>query len=182
MQFDNILFAREWFSLLQEKEPQGANPIMVEISKFFSAFVAFNCLYTPLRECTTDDSKRIPETTAIKMLIEQELEKPRKNKRRFSLSQAYSKIPHSEKEITKGVSRYDVSFGEWTEEICDSTLKSVEKVFLRIYAVRCNLFHGMKLPYSDERDRKLVIESRYILEAFLEWCLDLDDSQTGGSK
>ena len=45
----------------------------------------------------------------------------------------------------------------------------IQMVFLRIYQVRCNLFHGVKDP-NDERDMKLVKTSADVLERFLWFC------------
>ena len=45
------------------------------------------------------------------------------------------------------------------------------KIFLRIYKIRCNLFHGDKSP-ADANDVARVSDSCVILESFLRWYVE----------
>lgn len=47
----------------------------------------------------------------------------------------------------------------------------VIKIFLRIYKIRCNLFHGDKSP-ADVNDVERVSDSCVILESFLRWYVE----------
>jgi len=53
----------------------------------------------------------------------------------------------------------------------DSDEWNLIKVFLRIYKIRCNLFHGDKTP-TDVNDVARVSDSCVVLESFLRWYLD----------
>lgn len=49
----------------------------------------------------------------------------------------------------------------------DGGVPSWEQTLRTIYAVRCNMFHGMKSP-QNFRDRNLILESDHILRTFIE--------------
>lgn len=53
----------------------------------------------------------------------------------------------------------------------DCKLLNVQKLFLNIYYVRCNLYHGSKAMYSD-RDKALVKESAKVLKYFLDYVIN----------
>ena len=58
--------------------------------------------------------------------------------------------------------------GQYGERVEENTIRLVE-IMVKIYRVRCNLFHGAKHP-SNERDRLLVETSNEILGRFLVEC------------
>jgi len=53
----------------------------------------------------------------------------------------------------------------------NSTEWDLIKVFLRIYKIRCNLFHGDK-RLTDKDDVARVSDSCVVLESFLRWYVD----------
>lgn len=54
----------------------------------------------------------------------------------------------------------------------DYGARRMKSLFLTMYQVRCNLFHGSKSPYN-ERDLQLVKSSAEILENYLKVCLPI---------
>lgn len=145
---NELNFVQGWFKRGQ-KEEAGS------IFQFFCYFIAFNCLY---EKNQGNDRKKIEQ------LVKNEI------------------IPHfSDKAssiLEEGAAFYNKPEACFRRErpvtklTKDSPLKDV---FLNIYQVRCNLFHGSK-AMDTSRDSTLVSTGANVLERFLKMWI----KQNGG--
>ena len=131
-------FVKEWIDRGDKEENY--------IFKFFCYFVAFNWLYNQ----ETDENK---EYERVKAYVEKKISKWDDYHPFLSLNQEWKWPVRDDK---KG----DVKSYIKNEE--DDTVK----LFLQIYQVRCNLFHGSKSMRTD-RNKVLVEDSCKILHDFL---------------
>jgi hypothetical protein len=172
MQFDNIQFAKGWFKSATETSFHSNDPVMQDVMRFFCAYVAFNSLYSAYRE-----TEKTPERTAVRKFVKCALQRIRiATGRNYSLRAAYETIPDFNREIRSGVKEYRLEDHEWHDETLFDHDSSEIVAFQRIYTIRCNLFHGMKAPHDDDRDRRLVVEGFYVLSHFLSVYLSLPES------
>lgn len=160
--FDNIQFARKWFSETKTRFPDDADPVLQELMRFFAAYVAFNALYATFKR---DDG--VSDRSAIRQF----LERTQRHFGNYSLKSAYQRMDWEHREIKEPVSIFDIHDSIFMDCYCEDIPDNTLRVFQRIHTIRCNLFHGMKDPYNpdEKRDLWLIMEGRTILEDFLEW-------------
>ncbi|GHU37694.1 hypothetical protein FACS1894105_10270 [Clostridia bacterium] len=138
-------FVRGWFD-------RGKNEERGSIFQFFCYFIAFNYLY---------DRYTKPDREKVKTLVKNEI---------------ISLFPVNK---ASAILKDDAAFYDEPERLnrgerAVNKLTSdalLEEVFLNIYQVRCNLFHGSK-AMDTQRDHRLVYTSAVTLEIFLEKWLD----------
>ena len=145
-------YALEWYKYGLEKKDDS-------IIKFMMHWIAFNWLYSEYRHFETSEKNAIREfcrehynelaefdafsTDAIKVFLEEPV---------HDVMSASTRI--------SGINQYR-SLKE------DDGLTRLTSLFLTIYQVRCNLFHGSKSLHI-ERDVELVRSSAVILEGYLK--------------
>ena len=144
-------FAREWFKRGQ-KEENG-------IYKFFCFFVAFNWLYNT-EHCRYEYNR-------VKNYVSKAVF-PWKEYNAYKLLKTGAFM-----EPVK-----DTRSGEVKDYIKNESNLTI-KLFLQIYQVRCNLFHGSKSMYL-ERNKELVTDSCIILEDFLKRVFEDKGGKTDG--
>ena len=167
-------FVKEWMQYADQKSDLFFH--------FFCYFVAFNHLYDTkalLREPERKilDSKRTLSERAkilsflrhtlidddgpnLNVIIDERwLETLENAKHRDEKTGAWTPLLTGDEYWVKKKSR-DTRNPRW----------KVVLALLRVYIIRCNLFHGEKDP-TDENDKKLVMVSNHVLESFLSVCL-----------
>ena len=142
------------------------------INQFFYYFVAFNCLYEKVylenHPFGDDDMK---ERDKIDEFLEDSLYTSYK-KDGFAPCADLSKIPELAKGVAKGPKQIERLRG-YSKINRDASMKDQEKqLFMNIYQVRCNLFHGQKELMNDyDRNFRLIAESASVLKELLTICL-----------
>lgn len=142
------------------------------INQFFYYFVAFNCLYENVFSINYpygNDDKL--DRDKIKDFLEHELYRSYKRKG-FSPCADLNKIPELKQGVARGTSQ-KVAHREHSKIDEQKSIADQERqLFLNIYQVRCNLFHGQKELRNDyDRNFRLIEESVWVLENLLNICL-----------
>ena len=145
-------YGLEWYRYGLEK---GDEPIM----RFMMHWIAFNWLYSSFCKCVGEDLK---EAAAIKIFCESNYTKLSKyDPFTTDAFQVFLENPvEDEHNGSTRIRRF--------EDLRHKTgLQRMIALFLTIYQVRCNLFHGSK-SLRIERDVSLVRAASVILEGYLK--------------
>lgn len=133
-------FVEEWIKRA-EQENEGS------VFQFVSYYIALNYLFD---EGTSLDCGNLSEKELLKRYV-------------VSIAEKYNFNPYkslsADSELLKGVC------SEKTNRETDKTKlqdEDVEELFISIYYVRCNLFHGSKSMYN-ERNCRLISDSCKVL-------------------
>ena len=128
-------------------------------NKFFAYFVALNFLYNHEFENISSERERLALFVA-KMISDNKF-------RDFKITL------DNNSELTKR-QILDMRAGKPSKlyKLEDIKNGNIVSIFLMIYQIRCNLFHGGKELYCD-RDKNLVNDANCILKQFLEKYLEL---------
>lgn len=163
---------------LEQWQEWGAE-IQGDVFKFFCYYTAFNFLYnhwdSTCRNCNfVEDQRRLCELYKLRGGTSRFSEKCKicntvrnvlEDNREFNpfqegiLTNTSEIITQPVRSINTGNPTIQVTYG-------DCSLMNIQKLFLNIYYIRCNLYHGSKAMHSD-RDKALVKESAAVLEYFL---------------
>lgn len=135
-------FSKYWYNMGKELKENN-------VYKFFTLYISFNALYN---EC----SDRY-ERDRIKKFL--------KDNQNIGIKLSIKNDGEFYKKIVM-----DMRTGEETDNLSYSIDEirnnDIMAIFMGIYQVRCNLFHGSKKDL--DRDRYLIEESCILLEDFLE--------------
>ena len=148
--------------------------------KFMCLMIAFNDLWTitDKKAANAVDGK---ESTSAKKLIAILTFRVLNELKKHGVSFSLPPLPELHKEIHEGNACGESTlFAHWGYGPTDTRTESEQEIvdiFIKIYIVRNNLFHGWKttMPWdtTDFRDNKLVVESCTVLETFLPALLSL---------
>ena len=153
-------FLREWIS---RGEISSSNEEYSQVATFFCYFIAFNYLYNTFSYNVYRDTK-CRESEQIKRFVDF---CTGAGKGFITKLEAFNPFPllPPDAEIFSQVKnmRYCKNSNKQNFELH----KSINDLFLNIYQVRCNLFHGSKAMVS-LRDKNLVKESNIVLKHLLD--------------
>ncbi|QAT49557.1 hypothetical protein EQM14_07070 [Caproiciproducens sp. NJN-50] len=151
-----INFVEEWYKKgCKEKE---------SVFRFVSYFIAFNYLYASTRHTVQNRSGKERDEDEWKTIQRFSIEKIAPyyiDDTPFAIlddkSEFYKKPV---KAVNSGKIKDYIKHVEFKE-------KHIDQLFLAIYQVRCNLFHGSKVMVSP-RDQSLVADGAKVLEDFMK--------------
>jgi len=161
--------------------------------EFFCRFVTLNHLYFPFASKQHYDKNRGRYVeNGERRGLEEFLKRSLRQLPRFEIPSELDELYEPVQDV-KSVRQGGIEAGRLTEGGENKAVGYAEKMsglgsqderhdwlvimlFLRVYQVRCNLFHGEK-NRGKPRDVKLVAESALILKAFLQWFLRYGPSE-----
>lgn len=134
-------FSKYWYNMGKELKENS-------VYKFFTLYISFNALYNEYSDRYESDRikhfLRDNQNAGIKLSIKND-------------GELYKKIVMD--------MRTGKEINNRSYKLSEIRNNDIVAIFMGIYQVRCNLFHGSKKDY--DRDKNLVVESCDLLEAFL---------------
>lgn len=169
-------FIKVWLAAAKSQDP---------FYKFLCFFLSFNHLYSKYRALHIDEDQDEHDMSVITRFLADTFEKMKAKGLVYKLPNELNwKSGGSGCCLTREVKILAEPELEWksTEPYIETALANegvvrdsdnwnVIKIFLRIYKIRCNLFHGNKSP-CNKRDVQKVEESCVVLGSFLRKYLD----------
>ncbi len=163
MHYDELNISKEWFKIGNDKIGNNAADIAFRFIAYWIAFNSFYSKYSLMKnerdQITNYISKNYDSyfNNIIDFETDPEMEI-------FKKLPVLSGTYRPRRDCVKS-NKYSVLFNDLNNPTLPEE-KRMEALFLTIYQVRCNMFHGSKTP-EPERDYQLVDSSQKILEKVL---------------